>query len=386
MERVHKKRFDDFFARFEELSVENVAESSLFKHFDVHRSDSADREVRRDVVFLEILSDVVENDKSRAASDLESKTVFHNAGSLHDVGYVFSDLSVELVGADLLEIERSGTDSFRKSRLFHRNYEIGEFHRDLSRNEGLFRNCSGKKAGVVGIFRIGSRKSERSAVFVGISHNAVRVSVNIGHRNGQESKFYMNFAHLEFADSVAVAESNADPRKKVAGNEVVTHSSVNISVNTCNYSVFKRFIKPRIGVVENRVSVKDDVSFAVLAEFFNNRLKASVACSVVVRIADDIAVLKHFHYFVERSDLAFSAWNESRGLSRSEMGEKIRLVESRNEIFVLFAVEIHEKTSRKICSKNLKTANHSVFFYKNKKVLRKSKKKLNYFVFDFLEV
>ena len=104
----------------------------------MHRSDSADSEVRRDVVFLQILPDVVENDKSRAASNLESKAVFHDAGSLHDVGYVFSDLSIELVGADLLEIERSRADSLGKSRFFHRNYEIGELHRDLGGDKSLF--------------------------------------------------------------------------------------------------------------------------------------------------------------------------------------------------------------------------------------------------------
>ena len=267
MERIHEKRFDDFFARLEKLAVENVAQRTFFKHFDVHRSDSADSEVRRDVVFLEILPDVVENDEASTASYLESETVFHDVGSLHDVRDVLSDLRIELVGADLLEIECSGADTFRKSRFFHRNDEIGEFHCDLSRDKSLFRNRSGEKAGVVSIFCIGSRKSERTAVFVGISHNAVRVSVNVSHRNGQESEFYVNFAHLELADSVAVAQTYADPRKKVTGNEVVSHSSVDIAVNTCNYSVFKCFIKPWIGVVEDRVAVKNDVSFAVLAEF-----------------------------------------------------------------------------------------------------------------------
>ena len=139
-----------------------------------------------------------------------------------------------------------------------------------------------------------------------------------------------------------MAKANSDPRKKVTGYEVVSHRSVNISVNTCNYSIFKRFIKPRIGVVKNRVSVKNDVSFAVLAEFFYDRLKASVASSVIVRIADHIAVLKHFDNFIQRFNLAFAARHEVRSLSRSEVSEKIRLVESRNEIFVLFAVEFHE--------------------------------------------
>ena len=95
-------------------------------------------------------------------------------------------------------------------------------------------------------------------------------------------------------------------------------------------------------MVENRVSVKNDVSFAVLAEFFDDRLKTSVARSVIVRIADYIAVIQDLDNFVERLYLAFAARHEVRSLSRSEMCEKIRLVESRNEIFVLFAVEFHE--------------------------------------------
>ena len=205
MERVHEKRFDDFFARLEKLTVENVAQRAFFKHFDVHRSDPADSEIRRDVVFLQVLPDVVENDKSCAASDLESETVFHDAGRLHDVRDVLSDLRIELVGADLLEIERSRADSLGKSGFFHRNDEIGKLHRDLSRDKSFFRNRSREKAGVVSIFCIGSSQTERSAVFIGISHNAVRVSVNVSHRNRKESEFYVNFADLELADSVAVA-------------------------------------------------------------------------------------------------------------------------------------------------------------------------------------
>ena len=196
MERIHEKRFDDFFARLEKLAVENVAQRAFFKHFDVHRSDPADSEVCRDVVFLEILPDVVENDEACAASYLESETVFHYTRSLHDVRDVFSDLRVELIGADLFEIERSRADTLGKSRFFHRNYEIGEFHRDLSGDKSLFRNRSREKASVVSIFGIGSSQSERAAVFVGISHNAVRVSVNVSHRNRKESKFYVNFADL----------------------------------------------------------------------------------------------------------------------------------------------------------------------------------------------
>ena len=156
MERIHEKRFDNFFARLEKLAVENMAQRPFFKHFDVHRSDSADSEVRRDVVFLQVLSDVVENDETSAASYLESETVFHDTGSLHDVSDVLGDLRIELVGADLLEIERSRADTLGKSGFFHRNDEIGEFHRYLSRDKSLFRNRSGEKAGIICIFRIGS--------------------------------------------------------------------------------------------------------------------------------------------------------------------------------------------------------------------------------------
>ena len=76
-------------------------------------------------------------------------------------------------------------------------------------------------------------------------------------------------------------------------------------------------------MVEDRVAVEDYAAFFVLSELFDNDLKSSVARAVVVRIADDIAVLQHVYYVVKCRDLASAAGNEVRRLPRRKVCEKV---------------------------------------------------------------